>query len=339
MKILLIGPKPPPFGGTTVAFTTFTEGLREQLKPDDAITVVDTNVGSKRIISLAIAILKATRSCDIVSLHVGNRGALAMSPIVYFAAKLFQKKVITRKFGGVFDSYYESRNTFLRKLLDLTFFKSDVLLLETKALVNSFSTKHANTHWFPNPRTIPDKTVQQRDEKARLRVVFFGHVRKTKGVLELIEASKRLPDIDFDVYGPFYETLHESVFDGVSVTYRGVAEPEQVIDIMQEYDVFLLPTYYPGEGYPGAIIEAKVAGLAVMTSHWLSIPELIEDGADGIIVPPKDVDAIVAGLEKLDVDRKTLQRMKINSRQSSEKFDLKVWSKKFYLLCEQLTGK
>lgn len=335
MKLLLVGPMPPPYGGTTVSFSTLAGALEKKLKPNDSLAIINTNVGVKKIPTLLWEILVKAKSSDVISLHVGNRGSLLLSPAVFVAAKLFGKKVLTSKFGGKFHEYYEQLNPLQKKLLDLTFFKSDKLLLETKQLVAYFDKKNRHIAWFPTSREIGEDREIKLSANAP-RVIFVGHVRKDKGVLELIAAARELPDFDFSVYGPFYDGLDASLFDGENVKYKGLLKPDQVIDTMRESDVFLMPTYYPGEGYPGALIEAKIAGLAIITTRWRAIPELIDVGKNGVLVDPQRIDQIVDALGEMEGNPQKLLEMKKQSRNSAHDFDLQNWSAELYGLYEKL---
>lgn len=66
-------------------------------------------------------------------------------------------------------------------------------------------------------------------------------------------------------------------------------------------DVFVLPSY-ANEGVPQAIMQAMAMGLPVLSTPVGSIPEIVTDGETGLLVPPRDVDALRAGLRRLAED-------------------------------------
>jgi glycosyltransferase involved in cell wall biosynthesis len=66
---------------------------------------------------------------------------------------------------------------------------------------------------------------------------------------------------------------------------------------LADIDVFVLPSLYEGLGV--AAIEAMAAGKAVVASGVGGLTELIEDGATGLLTPPRDVDALSAAIAKL----------------------------------------
>jgi glycosyltransferase involved in cell wall biosynthesis len=64
-----------------------------------------------------------------------------------------------------------------------------------------------------------------------------------------------------------------------------------------EHDVFLLPTYYPSEAQPLTIIEALNAGCPVVATAHASIPNMVRDGVEGSLVPPRAPEAIADAVE------------------------------------------
>lgn len=74
-----------------------------------------------------------------------------------------------------------------------------------------------------------------------------------------------------------------------------------VIDFLRACDVFVFPSLYEGLGI--ALIEAMAAGCACVASSAGPIPEVITDGEDGILVPPRDAQAIASVVCRLLDDR------------------------------------
>ncbi len=63
---------------------------------------------------------------------------------------------------------------------------------------------------------------------------------------------------------------------------------------MSASDLFCLPSFM--EGCPNVVLEALASGRGVVASRAGGIPELVTDGANGVLVPPGDADALAAGL-------------------------------------------
>ncbi len=67
---------------------------------------------------------------------------------------------------------------------------------------------------------------------------------------------------------------------------------------MRRSDVFVLPTL--SEGAPYVVVEARSQGLPTIASAVGGVPTSIDDGKNGLLVPPKDPDAIAASTETAD---------------------------------------
>ena len=63
-------------------------------------------------------------------------------------------------------------------------------------------------------------------------------------------------------------------------------------------DIVVLPTYYP-EGIPRILIEAAAMGRPIVSTTIPGVAEIVEDGVNGILVPPRDSDALASAIEEL----------------------------------------
>jgi glycosyltransferase involved in cell wall biosynthesis len=71
----------------------------------------------------------------------------------------------------------------------------------------------------------------------------------------------------------------------------------RISDVLAASDIFAFPGEIDSYGY--AILEAMAAGLPVVASRQGAVPELVEDGVTGLIVPPHDDDAFARALQSL----------------------------------------
>ena len=105
---------------------------------------------------------------------------------------------------------------------------------------------------------------------------------------------------------------HSHVLDyarshGIEDRVHIVTQRNDIADLQALADIFVMPSLW--EGLPLAMLEAMVAGKAILASATGGIPEAIVDGRDGILFPPGDLDALVRGLRSVITDgarRRTL---------------------------------
>ena len=88
---------------------------------------------------------------------------------------------------------------------------------------------------------------------------------------------------------------------GVAERVRFAGNRDDVAPWLHALDVFCLPSY-ANEGVPQALMQAMACALAVVTTQVGSIPEIVEDQASGVIVPPQDAQALAAALDALLTD-------------------------------------
>lgn len=93
------------------------------------------------------------------------------------------------------------------------------------------------------------------------------------------------------------------------VEFRGIVSRSQLPELLAQTDLVVLPSLW--EGLPVALIEALSAGKAVVASNVGGNPELVVDGENGLIVPPRDSRALAQAILTLatdDVRRRTMAR-------------------------------
>ena len=133
-----------------------------------------------------------------------------------------------------------------------------------------------------------------------LRVLFVGSLGQRKGLSYLLEAVRRL--------GPAHVELtllgHKTVagcapLDDATCTHRWIPTlpHAEVLAEMARQDVLVFPSLF--EGFGLVILEAMSRGLPVITTAHTAGPDVIEDGADGFLVPIRSADAIAERLEIL----------------------------------------
>ena len=78
-----------------------------------------------------------------------------------------------------------------------------------------------------------------------------------------------------------------------------------------------LPSYY-GEGIPKSLIEAAAAGRPIVTTDMPGCREVVSDGRNGYLVPPRDAEALANALERLSTNAELRRRMGSEGRRRAE---------------------
>lgn len=73
------------------------------------------------------------------------------------------------------------------------------------------------------------------------------------------------------------------------------------------------------DGLPNALLEALAAGKAVVASRVAGIPDVVEDGRNGLLVPEKDAPALAAAVDRLRREPETRRRLGEDARRGAER--------------------
>jgi glycosyltransferase involved in cell wall biosynthesis len=337
----MIGPLNAPVGGTGVLFETLLAALEQ--RPDVAVRAVSTAAirggGPRapfRLAGLVKEVKRAARWADVVTLHGSTTGLFINAPVAVRAARRYGKGVVIRNFGG---RDYGEFPAWRRGLVHRAVRAADLYLVEPKRLYELGKSRGIDhIRLFPNSRPMPSLPADPPEgPRPCRRFVYLGHVRRDKGIDLMIEAGERMPeDVSVDVYGPMRFDVNEEDFAGLSrVRYRGVLDPADVAPALREYDVLLLPTFYPGEGHPGVILEAYAAGIPVIASRWMGIPEVVPDGM-GSLVEPRDADALFEAMRALVENNKTFARLRSSVRDGRDAFSQERRTDEFVGWCRDI---
>ncbi len=322
-RLLLLGPiesksGKPNVGGAVALFKLL---LEEAQNIGIDFQIIDTNKRNynnpvSSYFSIFFQLISKGRNSDHISIH-SSRDYLFISLFLIPIAKIFRKKISLRKFGG--DPVSTVRGSFLtqEKIARLIISKFDLLFVETKYLVEYFKGLNKSVNWFPNVRKKPK--IEYSARKFSKKFIFIGHVKKEKGISDLIEAARKIPDdCVIDIYGPIEKneyTIEE--LNCTNVNYCGSLKSEDVIDTMNKYDVLILPSYK--EGYPGVIIEAFSLGLPVIVSDLTNLKEIVTDNVHGKIFSVGKPDELAKAITYYNEEN--YLQMSINSHKHFSNFE------------------
>lgn len=343
LHILVIGPMPPPYTGTT----TLLEYLVEIMVRDSGVEVHVLNTlgvrgrgltGVSRFVRLVWQSFRFARSCDIVTVHCSTTALHIMGFTALLIARLAGRPLIIRKFAG--DDYATTLGAVGRRAAEFALKHADLYLAESKLLVNQARERGIpRVDWYPNSRPVPDKQPVRNNGPCS-HFVYVGRVIEGKGMRVLAAASKELPSgATVDIYGPWGEDLERTLFDDCpNVTYHGPLKPEDIVPTMGKYDASLLPTHYRGEGYPGAVLESYLAGLPVIATRWRALPEIIDETV-GILVEPRNPAELARAMTRLLEDEALFQSLRANTRAKAVSFSAEHWGEYFIELCRNIAEK
>jgi glycosyltransferase involved in cell wall biosynthesis len=162
--------------------------------------------------------------------------------------------------------------------------------------------------------------------------IFVGRLSREKGLAQLLEAwvALDLPDARLLIVGPdmaghpWDEGPHARQFVaerglGDQVRLVGGVAPDEVAEWMQLADIAVQPSHYEAFGIAAA--EAMAVGLPVVASDVGGFRDYVESGINGLLVPPRDPQALRAAIRRLLTDETARQAMAAGALATAQQFD------------------
>lgn len=146
----------------------------------------------------------------------------------------------------------------------------------------------------------------------RLRAAFLGSFTVRKGAEVFLQAIALLAGeaIDWKVIGAVEPCLAQNIGSGIEFT--GPYVPEQLPHLLDGVDVVILPSICD-ETYGCTLDEAFGASLPVIAANVGAVGERVDDGVNGLLVPPGDAAALGAAVSRVAHDRALLQQLAVGA--------------------------
>ena len=144
-----------------------------------------------------------------------------------------------------------------------------------------------------------------------VNILFLSNLIIEKGILDFIDALKSLIDKGYNnisgtIVGneadlsetDLIEILKQKKVEQ-NISFNGPKYGEEKFAEYKNADLFVFPTYYKVEAFPGVILEAMQYELPVISTREASIPIIVDDGKTGFLVEPKNPEQIAQKIEEL----------------------------------------
>lgn len=249
-------------------------------------------------------------------MHLTSSASLSLYKDLYMLMKARKKgikSVLHFRFGRIPD--LARLNNWEWKLLKKAVIKTDKVIVIDQASYDTLAAcGFKNIELLPNPLAPQVERVIAANcnlERQPRLILFAGHVVKTKGVFELLEACSSMANIHLRIVGYVTSEMRKTIEDLYGcpewLTLCGEKPYEEVIKDMMACDVFVLPTHT--EGFPNVILEAMVTGCAIISTPVGAIPQMLEDEGSkkfGLLVEPRNAKELHDAILSL-IDNETMK--------------------------------
>ena len=268
----------------------------------------------------ACFVVGAERHC-VVHVHMSSGGSFWRKACVLSWSRMLDRRCILHLHGSRFHTWALSGGAFRRSAVRRVFAMPDevVVLSESWARrVSEFSGRQEAVV-LPNPATVPEAVSVGRMDGP---VLFLGRLGERKGVYDLIEAVRALQVEGIDAE---WVVAGDGDVEAVSALVAGLPAPDRVTvpgwigrdettALLARASVFVLPS--TDEGVPMALLESMANGLACVVTPVGGMPEVVVDGENGVLVEPRDADALADGLRSVLLDPRRRIRLGDKARET-----------------------
>ena len=315
----MVGPDRGVHGGiSAVVNELYDAGLGNQIDLEYIGTMKEGSRFNKLVVAgcAFLRFLVALPSADVVHVHFSSDSSFVRKSYFIRAAHRFGKRIVLHQHGGDFKNYYgKELDARGRKRVKDILEMGDIMLVLTKSWKEFFGgiIDPSGIEVFPNGVKTKGHVTSEEYEKDYSKILFLGRICKDKGIDELLEAVAEIHESGRKVRllfgGIFEDQEYKEKIAGAHdyAEYIGWVSGQEKDKYLKECGILALPSYY--EGFPVSIIEAMLRRSAVVASCVGGIPDIIDDGIDGLLVPVKDIAALKEALMKLIDDNKLAKEL------------------------------
>jgi colanic acid/amylovoran biosynthesis glycosyltransferase len=248
---------------------------------------------------------------DIVHCHFGPMGRIA---IILKSIGAIRTKIVTTFYGADISSYIQRNGT---RIYDNLFAQGNLFLCVSEQMKRILLKLGCEEHKIIIHRLgVPINELNSFTIKPKanhnFKLITVARLAEKKGlqygIQSVAQLLRKYPTIEYKIAGdgPLKSNLQNLIGDlkaSNNIKLLGWKTKEQIIELLQDSDILLAPsvTSQSGdcEGIPVAILEALERGLPVLSTLHSGIPEAVQNGESGFLVPEGDIDALTQKLEYL----------------------------------------
>jgi glycosyltransferase involved in cell wall biosynthesis len=180
----------------------------------------------------------------------------------------------------------------------------------------------------PNPAPPVGQLAPREELRRRFGIdaatfVFVGRLAPAKQLPLAVSALRQVPGARLVIIGegPERRRVEQAVADGGldgRVVLKGALPRSEAIEWLRAADAAVLSSAY--ENFPHAAVEAIAAGTPVVSTAVGGVPEIIETGVNGILVPPRDESALAEAMRSVTKDSKLAAALREGAAASAGRY-------------------
>ncbi len=341
-SVLTIGPDIAAPGGMAAVM----QSLREIIKPfhyrrtnSQKGTVAGLFVLAGLLCCLPFDRLRGRK---ILHIHSASGKSFIRKSVIILWANLWGYKIICHIHGGKLPSFF---NKIGIKNAAKIIKRCNVIVVLTEGWQQYFKEKFKNPNVCIVPNFVdPIPPTSLSTQEGALKLLFLGNINHDKGIFDLLavineQKTNWIEKIHLSIcgVGPDLQEMQDIIkASGLEsfVSYLGYVKNEAKIRAIQDCDAIVLPSYF--EAQPVCILEGMAAGKGIIASNVGGIPDMINDGTNGILISPGDKDALTSAISSYIDNRDLLGRHAKAALEKSKEYSVEMVINKLNVIYSQL---
>lgn len=312
-KVLIIGPSPTNSKGGMA--TVIQEMLESKVLNNNFNLKIhesyrDGNVFYRLLFSIYafIKFLFLYNEYDIFHIHMASYGSTFRKGLYINFLSKKNKKIILHIHGAEYLVFYNKLSESKKQKVKNIWNKSHTIIVLSKKWKKEFQNifKNLNILEVNNGINI-DKLSSGISDVCinKYKFLLLGRLGKRKGAYDIIKATEHIyskyPSLKIFMAGDgevekVKQVIEEKKLSN-SIEVVGWTNFNKKLQLLKEVSTILLPSY--NEGLPMTILEGMATGKIIISSNVGAIPEVIENGKNGILILPGDIENLARAMEKV----------------------------------------
>ena len=341
LKVGLVGPLPPPFGG----MGNQTQQLAALLQSEGVlVSLIQTNKDYRparvarlpiiraffRLLPYLSALWRGTGHCDVVHVMANSGWSwhLFAAPAVWIAT-LRKVPVIVHYHGGEAESFLIRSSSIVRRTMS----RAAVLVVPSGFLEAIFARFDMPARVIPNVVDLGRfcRTTTSRPNRRQLFVARnLEPIYDNETAIRAFALVRHVyPDTVLTVAGSGHllnslQTLVGELGLGDSVFFTGRLDQDGMVNAYRQADIAINPSLV--DNMPGSVLEALACAIPVVSTNVGGIPFILRDGETALLVPPRAPDAMAEAIRRLIDNPGLSQKLIDNGLEEVKKYTWqRVW--------------
>lgn len=340
MNVLMIGVDKTSVGGMLTVIENYLNNKEFCEKTN--LHYISTVIRGNKITKIITFIKKIPQikqtikndNIDIVHVHMAERGSVFREGYVVHLANKMGCKTIIHMHGATIEEWYNAKSKPIKRIVRNIFNSADRMIVlgenwrpfMEKVMGEESKNKIVVLH---NAVNVPDTNKYNQNAT---EILFYGMLIQRKGIDDLLQAYKNILDdipknINLALYGDDHdspEKIQEKIkrfgLEGRAI-YKGWLTNENKEKVFSNAIVNVLPSY--NEGLPMTILETMAYGIPNISTNIAAIPEAIDDGINGYLINPGEVDYLSRRMIAIINDKSLREQLSVNAFSTAKvKFSL-----------------